>query len=118
MAADLRRIDRSLCMGFFYRGSQMALLRVTPSAMDKHLFQSAALAEQVPNHQVLMMANLPSPAGRITCTSFSTPLAEQALVMGRCPHRGSSGSGNRQPSTIVILQATQLQSFFSTTEFV
>ncbi len=55
MTADMRGIGRSLCMGFFYKGSQMALLRATPSAMDKHSFQSAALAEQVPNHQVLMM---------------------------------------------------------------
>lgn len=59
-------------MGFFYKGSQMALLRATPSAMDKHSFQSAALAEQVPNHQVLMMATF-SPQQARTC-ALPSPL--------------------------------------------
>lgn len=99
MAADLRGTARTLCMGFFYKGSQMALPWAHPSAMDKHPPISSSVWESS-SPSGLDDGHLLSSAGRITCTPSSSPRAAwgQALAMGRCPHMERGGSSRSSAS--------------------
>lgn len=88
MAADLRGTARTLCTGFFYKGSQMALPWATPSTYGQAYTPVSCAGWESFNPSGLYGGHLLSPARRITRALSSAPCAArgQALAMGRCPH--------------------------------
>ena len=88
MAADLRGTARTLCMGFFYKGSQMALPWATPFTYGQADTPVSCSGWESVNPSGLYDGHLLSSAWRIMCTPSSTPcvVRGQALAMGRYPH--------------------------------